>query len=281
MSSMEHKVQECSSPIEQAIYSFAPITLSSLKDKAELMERRDNKYVLNTEQVLIFLNHAQSQFDMLEIGGSRQFHYLSHYYDSADFTTHADHNKGRRRRVKIRHRHYVDSNDHFFEIKLKGQRKLTQKLRIAFNPQDLGCNGLNSVITDYYCTILEKYYGYGNGREWWVGNLKHSISVGYYRITLVSKTEDSRITMDNCIYFIDSKEHPKQEEKQKLYLNNNKWVVEVKSPTGRTDIDRWLFMNKSRPVSLCSKYALGINLLKLTDKNNRFSRVLRRCFSDT
>ena len=168
-----------------------------------------------------------------------------------------------------------------FEIKLKGQRKLTQKLRIAFNPQDLGCNGLNSVITDYYCTILEKYYGYGNGREWWVGNLKHSISVGYYRITLVSKTEDSRITMDNCIYFIDSKEHPKQEEKQKLYLNNNKWVVEVKSPTGRTDIDRWLFMNKSRPVSLCSKYALGINLLKLSDKNNRFSRVLRRCFSDT
>lgn len=278
MSGMEQYIQAYLTPLEQAIDSFTPISLNALKERAELMERRDNKYVLTTEQVLAFLEHAKPKFDVLEIDGLRQFHYLSHYYDSSELTTHADHNKGRRRRVKIRHRHYVDSSDHFFEIKLKGRRKLTQKYRISFNPQDLGSNGLNSELIDYYCTTLENYYGDENERNWWLDNLIPSISVGYHRITLVSKTEDSRITMDNGIYFIDSKETSPATKKSKTYLNNDKWVIEVKSPSGRTDIDRWLFQNKSRPVSLCSKYAMGINLLKLASVNNRFSMVLRRHF---
>ncbi len=97
-------------------------------------------------------------------------------------------------------------------------------------------------------------------------------------MTLVSKTEDCRITMDNAIYFMDSKVTLPTNKKSKIYLNNDKWIIEVKSSSGRTNIDRWLFQNKSRPISLCSKYAMGINLLKLARVNNRFSEVLRRHF---
>lgn len=278
MSGLELHIQTDLTPLEQAIDGFTTVSLSALNNRAKLMERRDNKYVLTTEQVLAFLHHAQSQFDMLEIDGLRQFHYLSHYYDSSELTTHSDHNKGRRRRVKIRHRHYVDCDDHFFEIKLKGRRKLTQKSRMPFNPKDLDANGLNNELIDYYCTVLQNYYGSEDERDWWMVNLTRSISVGYYRMTLVSKTKDCRITMDNSIYFVDSKVVLPATKESKFYLNNDKWVIEVKSPSGRTDIDRWLFQNKSRPVSLCSKYAMGINLLKLVSVNNRFSKVIRRYF---
>ena len=272
------QVQAQSTPLEQVMDSFTTVDLSTLKDKAELMERRDNKYVLTTDQVLAFLEHAQSQFDMLEIGGLRQFHYLSHYYDSAELITHSDHNKGRRRRVKIRHRHYVDSGEHYFEIKLKGRRKLTQKSRIPFNPNDLDENNLNDELIDYYSTVLTAYYGSEDERNWWLVNLVRSISVGYHRITLVSKTRNCRITMDNSIYFTAAKTLLPESQETSTFLNQDKWVIEVKSPSGRTDIERWLFQNKSRPVSLCSKYAMGVNLLKLDKINNRFSEVIRRHF---
>lgn len=97
-------------------------------------------------------------------------------------------------------------------------------------------------------------------------------------MALVSKTEDCRITMDNGIYFMGSKVTLPTNKKSKIYLNNDKWIIEVKFSSGRTNIDCWFFQNKSRPISLCSKYAMGINLLKLARVNNRFSEVLRRHF---
>ena len=259
--------------LEKLLKGFNPISLEALKNKAELMDRRDNKYVLSNEQIHAFLIHTQSDFDMLEIDGLRQFHYLSHYYDSAELRTHLDHNQGRRRRIKIRHRHYVDSGRHYFEVKLKGQRKLTQKFRTLFNPTELNSDGLNAELTDFYFNILAEHYDDELAHSW-LNQLVPSISVGYDRITLVAKKGDKRITLDNCIYFADQD----MQEDAKLLLNNNKWIVEVKSSTGRTKLDRWLFRNINRPVSMCSKYGMGITLLKMQQRNTRFNPILRRHF---
>lgn len=259
--------------LEQLIQGFNPICLDALKSKAELMDRRDNKYVLSNEQTRAFLSHTQPEFDMLEIDGLRQFHYLSHYYDSAELRTHLDHNQDRRRRIKIRHRHYVDSGRHYFEIKLKGQRKLTQKFRILFNPAELNTEGLNTELTDFYFNTLAAHYGADFAKNW-LNQLTPSISVGYHRITLVAKSGDERITLDNRIYFTDKS----AQANTKHLLNNDKWIVEVKSPTGRTALDRWLLRNISRPAALCSKYGMGITLLKLQQRNTRFNPTLRRYF---
>lgn len=187
--------------LSNLLQNFNPISLVQLNNKAELMTRRDNKYVLTNEQIKKLLSYTQSQFDVLEIGGLRQFHYLSKYFDSEELHTHQAHNKGRRRRIKIRHRHYVDSDRHYFEIKLKGFRNLTQKLRVPFNPSDVGENGLNNELLSFCKATVTDHYTI----DWLFtsNDLTPSISVGYDRITLVSKSDDKRITIDNKIYFID------------------------------------------------------------------------------
>ena len=277
MLAVKLKAQNQATPLEQLIQGFNPISLKALKNKAELMARRDNKYVLDSEQILTFLSHAQTEFDILEIDGLNQFHYLSHYYDSAQLRTHLDHNQGRRRRIKIRHRNYMDSGLHYFEIKLKGRRNLTQKFRVSFNPAELDEQGLTPELTHFYLNILTEHYG-ADFAQSWLNQLIPSISVGYYRITLVAKTGDMRITIDNRIYFHQAARQSSSQANSKLALNNDKWIIEVKSSTGRTELDRWMFQNLSRAVSLCSKYGMGISLLKLPHRNTRFTPTLRRHF---
>lgn len=264
--------------LKEILQRFEPISLEKLKSRAALMDRRDNKYILSTNEVIRFFNRAESDFYILEIDSKRQFHYLSTYYDSPNLGTHQDHNQGRRRRIKLRHRHYIDSRLHYFEIKLKGFRNLTHKFRTPLIPEKLPATGLNPRLKDFIFDTLAHHYDPDFAKEW-VSHISPSISVGYHRITLVSKKDNKRITLDNGIYFID--ESLPKSQKSSHYLHNNRWIVEVKSATGRTALDRWLLSNRRRPVSACSKYGMGISLLKTPEENNRFRKTLRRYFGRT
>lgn len=249
---------------------FAPIQLDDLKTSSELMDRWDNKYLLTTEQVCSLFQHCLTDFQVLEINQLRQFHYLSHYYDTPDFRTYLDHNQGRRRRIKIRHRNYVESGRHFFEVKLKGLRKITNKYRIAFDPSQLNAQGLNPQLVDYYRSTLAEHYGGDYGANW-LSHLEPSISVGYYRATLVAKAGSGRITLDNGLYFFD--------DTTQTQLNKDRWIVEVKSATKRTAVDLWLASQGIRPTVACSKYGMGISLLKAPKRNTKFHVPLRKHFT--
>lgn len=260
--------------LAKVVRTLPSISLSGLKGRANLMDRRDNKYILTTDEVVRFLNHIAPQYKILEIDGARQFHYLSTYYDTPHFKTHRDHNKGRRRRIKVRHRHYVDSGLHYFEIKLKGFRQLTQKFRLPIDPKQLKEGGISGELGHFFRETLTEEYGEAYGDEWF-STLHPSISVGYHRITLVARHDHKRITLDNGIYFIDEADP----ERRRVPLNPRYWIVEVKSTTGRTPLDRWLIRRGRRPVSACSKYGMGITLLKQPHKNSRFRQTLRRHFN--
>lgn len=250
---------------------YVPIELDQLNRRARLMDRSNNKYVLNTEQLHQLLEVARKDFDVLDIGGLRSFHYRSVYYDTRDFLTHEDHNKGRRRRIKIRHRHYVDHDLHYFEIKLKGLRGLTQKLRLPLDPKELteqaSClQRLSPRLYRFLQYTLRQHYGIT-----WQHELLPSIAVHYDRSTLVARRGETRITLDSNIHFRD--------DQRSVHLNQDRWVVEVKSNPGFTPIERWLFSINKRPLKQCSKYGMGINVLKLPHVNNRFSPILRRQFN--
>ncbi|NLV96892.1 MAG: polyphosphate polymerase domain-containing protein [Desulfovibrionales bacterium] len=256
------------SGLNERICGFQPISLESLKSKAELLQRRDNKYVLTTKDIILFLQAAQESYDILEINTIRQFTYYSQYFDSQDLHTHQDHNKGRRRRIKIRHRNYVDTNRHYFEVKVKGLRKMTQKYRLRIQPSDLFLDGaLHPKLQDFCQKTLHEH-----NYHIWPHGFFPSIIVHYNRLTLVAKDSNERITVDNGIAFSVTNTD------QQYYLNDDRWVVEVKSFTGRTNMDRWMLRHGHRPMSKCSKYCMGINLLKRPGVNNRFSPVLRRYF---
>jgi len=245
---------------------FDAVDLDGLNDRAQLLERRDSKYALTTAQLCQFLLYVHDHFAVLEIDGLRQFRYRTVYFDSDALHCYQDHNKGRRQRVKVRYRNYVDHDRHFFEVKLKGRRNTTHKYRVPVANPDYAATKLPASLRDFCDSTIAAHYGQG-----WPHTLTRSVTVHYCRITLVSRTGAERITIDNRLSFADDAGH--------VELCDSRWVAEVKSPTGVSETDRWLFSQGIRPVPKCSKYGMAVSLLKLPKKNNRFRPVLKRNFN--
>lgn len=251
--------------LTKLLNNFQTINLESLNGKAELMSRKDNKYVLNIDQLEKLLKHTLPTYDLLNIDSESIFDYRSIYFDTEEFHTYQDHNKGRRKRIKVRFRNYVGADLYFFEIKIKGLRNETNKFRIKITKNEYELNKLSEKLLDFYNQTINSNY-----KEYFKYELKKSLIVDYKRITLVSQDTEERITIDNNIIFFD------QDIKQ--VLNNNKYIVEIKSRNGSSTVDKWLFKNSIRPSPKCSKYCMGLSLLKLQNKNNYFKPIIRKKF---
>ncbi len=245
--------------------SFRPISLAELNERAELLERRDSKYVLDHQAFLAFMAHASTHFDILEIDGLRQFRYRTVYFDSPEFHCYQDHNKGRRRRIKVRLRQYRDHGLQFFEVKFKGRRNTTHKVRTPLTAQEFEASQLPDRLLAFCNETLQLHYG-----RHWPHALTRGMVVDYNRTTLVARHGDERITIDNDLRFIDGE--------RSISMNPQRWIVEVKSRTGVSSIDRWLYRNKHRPVPRCSKYCMGVSLLQFPEKVDQFTPVIRRHF---
>lgn len=256
---------ESAAAVHTLLESFTTIDLQGLNERAPLLERRDSKYVLNTAQICRFLHATQDYFDVLEISGRRQFQYRTVYFDTAELDCYHDHNKDRRKRIKVRYRHYVDHDLHFFEVKLKGRRNTTHKYRQPISRPDDNAEQLPASLQEFGNHIVTAHYGQGCLSE-----LARAVTVHYDRITLISRVGGERITIDSSLSFSDGA--------QRASLPDSKWLIEIKSRSGVSSVDRWLFRNGHRPVPRCSKYCIGVSMLKLPGKNNRFTPVLRRQF---
>src|SRR4051794_32133208 len=124
--------------IEQRLQAVAPISLPALQRTAALSTRVDRKYVVDWATFAVVLDAIGTTHRALEMGGRRTFRYRNTYFDSPDLGAYRAHMQQRRRRYKIRTRHYVDSGLKLFEIKLKGRRGETVKHQMPYRDQDLG-----------------------------------------------------------------------------------------------------------------------------------------------
>lgn len=243
---------------------FDPISLAALNAKAALLERRDTKYVLNEEQLDALLRHTVAYFDVLTIANRHRFLYRSIYFDTSNYQTFKDHNQGKRNRIKVRRRVYLNSGLSYFEVKIKGLRDKTHKYRLP-----IASGSVNTpMLTAEEEAFLEEHYQKHYQRPWGL-SLRHSITVDYERMTLVAKRGDERLTIDGDVTFFD--EHTRR------LLSAERWVLEVKSSSGRSPINKWLLRQGIRPVKRCSKYSMGMSLLKYPH-NNRFRPVLKYQF---
>src|SRR6187431_37946 len=86
-----------------------PIGLDELNALAALQDRIDTKFLMNRQQFDGALDElvAEHGLKVLEIDGKRSFKYRSVYYDTPDLQSYRDHTQKRRRRFKVRTRHYV------------------------------------------------------------------------------------------------------------------------------------------------------------------------------
>jgi hypothetical protein len=246
-----------------AFERFERTDLGALNLRAELLTRRDNKYLLNATQLSQVLPELERQCDMLEIDGRHCFQYESIYLDTEDQHCFRDHNQNRRHRLKMRFRHYADTQQTYFEVKVKDRNNQTRKYRQRVEPGLFTGASLTSELRSFLGAKLQKH-----PHRIADGAYAATIQVDYQRTTLVARHEAVRITLDNRLRFARASEL--------FHTGEDLWVMEVKSEKGRSSIDRLLVQQRIRPVPQCSKYCVGLSLMSGSARISRFTSTANR-----
>jgi hypothetical protein len=239
---------------------LGPIGLEEVAaSSAALPERVDRKYIVALDVLERLAQPLQATHRVLTIGERSSFRYRTLYYDTPDLASFHEHVQGRRRRFKCRSRVYVDSGEHWLEVKLKGPRGRTDKRRLACDPPPPGALSGPGLIF-LRASLADAY-----GRQAPV-LMRPSVSMAYRRTTLVAVELGERLTCDVGLTFDDSGT-----------LRDGFAIVESKSARGRATADRAMLALGARPVEDCSKYCLGVALRVPGARDNRL-RPLLRCY---
>ena len=240
---------------------FAPISLEALNTKAAMLSRIDNKYVLDKPALMEAMPALSQYFEVLEIEGRRAFTYATRYFDTPSFEAYYEHHQGLRKGFKVRVRRYMDAGLCYLELKVKGQRGMTEKHRMPYDVADLGA--LTADAKEFVSTIYSGHYG-----KPFLYDLHRAMDIQYRRITLVAKDGGERMTIDTDLRFAFNGAH--------MELGSERFIVETKSALGRGFADRVLRCTGNRSTKKCSKYCIGTAALGLVTRHNRFLPTMRK-----
>ena len=153
------------------------ITLEDSK-AAKLMKRIDVKYILSYEQFCDLINIIKDDFMVVREHDNILFRYHTIYFDTNSLDILKDHQNKKLHRQKIRIREY-SSGEKFIEIKDKNNH-VTNKIRVPVESYEL----------DGETQWISKNLIYDTK------NLKKTLDVNFYRLTLVSNDKNIRVTID-------------------------------------------------------------------------------------
>lgn len=246
--------------IAGSLAAFAPISLETLNAKAEMMDRLDNKYILPGHQLQHVLQALTDSFDVLEIEGKRAFFYSTCYFDDAERRGYYDHHQRRRKRCKVRVRHYVDAGLSFLEVKLNEQRASTAKRRMRI---DRPLTALDARCMDFVDTCYRNSYD-----EAFLKTLHPAIRIQYLRITLVARDGGERLTIDTQLDFLAGGVG--------RIAPSDMFIIETKSARGNGIADKILRSLHVQPTKRVSKYCIGMAATGQVSRCNGFLPALRR-----
>ncbi len=244
------------STLKTALFSFSPISLKEM-DRVAFLHRIDTKFVLNINKLHELLNDIMDDYFILDIDERRCFHYSTMYYDTPELRMYIDHIRGKLNRFKVRHRHYVDSDLSYVEVKFKNNTGKTSKWRekgpVEKHKSDLLDNHL-----------LKKHLP-NHFR-----NLKPILKNNFHRITLVDRNFTQRVTIDFDIsYLLPGSEHKKQ-------VLSDLVIVEIKSDKNKDKNGIQQSLKRLRiKQSGFSKYCIGV---ALTDTSKEKTGALKPKF---
>jgi VTC domain len=247
-----------------ALAGWTTISLDELNRRAPLLDRGESKYVVNATQFTEVLAKLRAEFDVLAIGDTRVFAYETTYFDTPELLTYRDHAQGRRRRFKVRSRRYVDSHICYFEVKLKGVRDRTIKERMPYAEALHG--SVSAEADEFVRSCVRSVYG-----QEFEGPLVPTLAMSYRRLTLVGKNCSERVTVDFHLNVQGS-------DSVEVATPRTTIVLEVKSQSGDGRADEVIRSAGIRPQS-CSKYCVGLNLVRDGLSYNEFNRTLRTYFA--
>jgi hypothetical protein len=240
---------------------FHAIGLDQLNAKADMMERRDNKYVVSAAVLKQAMSELIRHFDILEIDGKRDFTYDTRYFDDVARSTYVDHHQGRRIRCKVRMRKYVDAGLCFVEVKLKHMRGMTIKERLQRPAHTHGT--MDDEARRFVEASFSNLYGREFGRR-----LEPVLRMCYQRVTLVAKQGGERMTVDlgaTCEGAACTRS-----------VSEDLVLVEAKSGNANGIADKILRELHQHPTNSCSKYCVALAALNEAPKYNKFLVPLRK-----
>ena len=226
-----------------------------------MLERLDNKYVLDQSVLQHLAEFFAEHFDILEIEGKREFTYDTCYFDDTQYTCYFAHHQGRRQRCKIRVRKYADTQLCFLEVKLKDKRGRTIKKRLEYNVDKY------RTLDERAMAHIQTSYSGLYGREF-ICALNPVLEISYRRVTLAAKNGGERITIDTGLVFTG--------DGRSYAINDSLFIIETKSANGNGIADKVLRRLHQHPTGNCSKYCLGTALLQMVNKHNKFLPALRK-----
>ncbi|MGM1060536.1 polyphosphate polymerase domain-containing protein [Saccharothrix sp. Mg75] len=250
--------------LAHALARPAPVGLAELIDRAALQTRVDRKYVVPEDALPRLLAELAPGTRVLEVDGRRTFHYESVYFDTPRLTSYHCAAYRRRRRFKVRTRTYLDSAQCWLEVKISGARGSITKHRLPYHPRDCGTVHPGRDFVEE--TLARESIGPTTGSP-----LDPVLVTDYRRATLLLPDAAGRVTIDTDLSWRDAD--------SELRLRGLA-VVETKSPSAATQVDRVLWQRGVRPVRI-SKYATGLAALRLDLPDAPWRRTLRRHFRDT
>lgn len=173
--------------VANTLQSFAPVSLAQL-DAVRLQNRVDTKFLLNQRLLMRALQAVSDQYQVLTINDTVLNRYQTLYFDTPDFGMYMDHHNGVGNRYKVRSRLYVETGTNFFEVKRKNNKRRTIKRRQetaeVVTEIDEKARSFLSEVYPADPTLLEP-------------KLRNTFT----RITLASKTNEERLTLDLGLTF--------------------------------------------------------------------------------
>lgn len=250
----------------ESLRELASVNLEQLNETASLLTRVDRKYLAMPGRHGGLWEHLVDQVlgplggQVLEINGGREFTYRTIYFDTPDNASFRGAAHRRRRRFKVRLRHYLDTGEARLEVKIRGRRGTTVKEQLAVDVTD--------TLNDEDRAFIDERLRAAHIRGIDVNELHQSLTTQYRRSTILLPDHDTRLTLDSDLGWTSPN--------GRNLGTGGLLVIETKTPVHAPDpVDRALWASSCRPVSF-SKYATGRVLMDPTLPSNRWHRVIQR-----
>jgi hypothetical protein len=246
--------------INQTLASYTAISLAELNEKAEMLARIDNKYIMSVDKLDVALMALQKDFDVLDIKGERSFAYATRYFDDAELRAYYDHHQRRRKRCKIRIRTYVGAMLNFLEIKVIEPRGTTAKTRLQLDKSQTQLDQKSRAFVD---EVHRNAYGTP-----FVKDVSPVLLIQYERITLVAKEGGERLTIDTNLRLSGAGRHRK--------VDQDICIIETKSARGNGLADKTFRALHVQPTGRVSKFCIGMVATGQVKVRNGFLPALRK-----
>jgi hypothetical protein len=233
-----------------------PVDLDEVELVASLQTRVDRKYLLPAHRSTELLRALHHDTAVLRIDGSFSFRYDTTYFDTPALDSYLSTAHRRRHRFKVRIRTYVDAELAMLEVKRKGRRGETVKVR---TPHHESCATLEPEAASFIDDAL--------GRRGLAEQLRPVLVTSFVRTTLLDRLDGSRATLDREVTLGIP-------DGERVVLGDHS-ILETKSVRAATEADRWLWAHGHRPASF-SKFCVGLALQHPELPANKWNRVLRR-----